>query len=76
MMPGINFAICFSATILAKRRARPAPRRRSRACASTRPARKELMDLSPSLIVTDVAAHRLREVSGAREARPCGENVR
>lgn len=56
MMPGINFAICFSATILAN----AARVLRTKAVEGLRvdeERSKELMDLSPSLIVTALSPH-------------------
>jgi aspartate ammonia-lyase len=56
MMPGINFAICFSATILAN----AARVLRTKAIDGLRvdeERSKELMDLSPSLIVTALSPH-------------------
>jgi len=56
MMPGINFAICFSATILAN----AVRTLRTRAIEGLRideERSQELMDLSPSLIVTALTPH-------------------
>jgi aspartate ammonia-lyase len=56
MMPGINFAICFSATILAN-----AVRTLRVKCVEgmrvDEERTKELMDLSPSLVVTALSPH-------------------
>ena len=56
MMPGINFAICFSATILAN----ASRQLRTKTVDGMRvdeERSKELMDLSPSLIVTALSPH-------------------
>ena len=56
MMPGINFAVCFSATILATA-ARTLRTRTVEGMRVDEERTKELMDLSPSLIVTALSPH-------------------
>jgi aspartate ammonia-lyase len=56
MMPGINFAICFSATILANA-ARVLRTKTVEGMRVDEVRSKELMDLSPSLIVTALSPH-------------------
>ena len=56
MMPGINFAICFSATILANA-VRVLRTRTVEGMRVDEARAKELMDLSPSLIVTALSPH-------------------
>src|SRR5437867_9887745 len=56
MMPGINFAICFSATILANA-VRVLRERTIEGLTVDEERAKELMDMSPSLIVTALSPH-------------------
>jgi aspartate ammonia-lyase len=56
MMPGINFAICFSATILANA-VRVLRTKTVEGMRVDEERSKELMDLSPSLIVTALTPH-------------------
>jgi len=56
MMPGINFAICFSATILASA-VRTLRERTIDGLRVDEERSKELMDMSPSLIVTALSPH-------------------
>jgi aspartate ammonia-lyase len=56
MMPGINFAICFSATILTNA-VRVLRTKTVEGMRVDEARAKELMDLSPSLIVTALSPH-------------------
>src|SRR5437867_11219054 len=56
MMPGINFAICFSATIFTNE-VRTLRTKRVEGMRVAEARAKELMDLSPSLIVTALSPH-------------------
>ena len=72
MMPGINFAICFSATILANA-VRTLRARSIEGLTVDEGRSKELMDLSPSLIVTALTPHIGYAKAAALVKRALGE---